>query len=85
METVSDGLARVACQHAFHRQGGKTCPGAQHPDHVTHGSINGSEPGVALVSKHAGRYPPAFVRAAVRTVKELSAKALRLHSDNVGC
>ena len=64
--------------HANMRSIGKTCPGARHPDHVTHRSISGSEPGLGLVSKHAGRYPPAFVRAVVRTVKELSAKAVGL-------
>lgn len=45
----------------------RTCPGQNDPKHRTHHSIAGSVPGVGSVSKFAGQYPSAFVKAVLKT------------------
>ena len=50
---------------------GRKCPGHRHPDHVNHQSVAGHWPTIGSISRHAGRYTPAFVKAVLRHVKEL--------------
>ena len=49
----------------------RVCPGKSDPRHASHQVIAGSVPGIGAVSKFAGMYPPAFVKAVLATVKEL--------------
>ena len=46
----------------------RVCPGPTHLQHAKHQPIQGSLPGVGSVSKLAGRYPPQFVRAVLKTL-----------------
>ena len=62
---------RLLVSHANMRCLGKRCPGPRVAEHVKHQVAQGSFPGVGSVSKEAGKYPPAFVRAVMRTVTEL--------------
>ena len=63
---------RLLVSHANMKCLGKRCPGQRDKAHVKHQKVEGSSPKVGPISVHAGRYPPAFVRAVLRTVKELS-------------
>ena len=74
---------RLLVSHEDMRGLGLKCPGVSHPKHETHLPIAGSFPGVGSVSKHAGKYPSAFVKAVLKTVKELPpTDVLVLHSDD---
>lgn len=44
----------------------RLCPGQSDPQHQFHHSIAGSIPGIGSVSKFAGRYPIAFVKAVLK-------------------
>lgn len=54
----------------------KKCPGEKHHQHCSHQPIAGSVAGVGSVSTLAGRYPPAFVKAVLRTVKTIRCSAV---------
>ena len=69
---------RLLVSHANTRCLGRRCPGQKDKDHMHHQRVEGSNPKIGQVSVHAGRYPPAFVRAVLRTVKELSAQSVCL-------
>ena len=74
---------RLLVSHDDMRGLGLKCPGACHPKHEKHLPIAGSFPGVGSVSKHADKYPSAFVKAVLRTVKELpTTDVLVLHHDD---
>ena len=62
---------RLLVSHSDMQVLAKTCPGPNDQRHRTHQSIAGSHPDVGSVSKFAGQYPPAFVKAVLDTVKEL--------------
>ena len=74
---------RLMVSHANMRELGRLCPGSKHPDHVDHLPIAGSHPSIGSISKHAGKYTSAFVKAVLKTVHELPATdVLVLHQDN---
>ena len=54
----------------------RLCPGSDDPRHAHHQVIAGTVPNVGPVSKFAGIYPPAFVKAVLATVKELQPTAV---------
>ena len=60
---------RLLVSHEDMRCLQRRCPGPTHADHTAHQPIQGSVPGVSSVSKLAGKYPPKFVRAVLRTLK----------------
>lgn len=57
--------------HADMLKLGRKCPGHHHPEHRQHQSIAGQWPQIGSISKHAGKYTPAFVKAVLRHVTEL--------------
>lgn len=60
----------------------RLCPGSDDPRHAHHQVIAGTVPKVGSVSKFAGIYPPAFVKAVLATVKELQPTAvLEVHAE----
>ena len=68
---IPDGLpilkrTRLLVSHANMKVLARQCPG--HPKHQV---VAGRHPKVGLVSKFAGQYPNGFVRAVLRTVKEV--------------
>ena len=61
----------------------KKCPGSNHHKHCQHQPIAGSFAGVGSISKFAGRYPIAFVKAVLRSVKTIQCSAvLSVQQDN---
>ena len=46
---------------------GRICPGQSDNEHKSHHPIAGSVPGVGSVSRFAGKYPSAFVKAVLKT------------------
>ena len=60
---------RLLVSHANMKVLGRQCPGkGVHPEHQI---VAGRHPEIGSVSKFAGQYPSGFVRAVLRTVKEL--------------
>ena len=62
----------------------RICPGQSDPDHRQHAVIAGSYPNLGPISKFAGRYPPAFVKAVLQTIPEVdhSCEVLQLTGDD---
>ena len=61
----------------------RKCPGDANPDHRVHQVIAGSHPRVGLVSKFAGQYPPAFVKAVMNTEPKFAPNpVLTVHHDH---
>ena len=73
---------RLLVSHENMKSLSRLCPGKFDARHVTHCPIAGSRPGIGQISKHAGKYPPAFVKAVLNTVTELpSSEMLVVHDD----
>ena len=73
---------RLLVSHADMRTLNRECPGKSDPRHHDHAVIAGSHPKVGSISKFAGQYPAAFVKAVLRTVTELPAvDQLVVHDD----
>ena len=62
---------RLLVSHADMQSLGKKCPGSENPKHRIHQPIAGYVSGIGRVSTHAGKYPAAFVKAVLASVKEL--------------
>ena len=66
--TLIQKATRLLVSHADMQRLRRRCPGPAQPEHARHQPVQGSVPGVRSVSQLAGRYPPQFVRAVLRTV-----------------
>ena len=69
---------RLLVSHANMRSLTRRCPGPA--VHSEHHPVAGSCPGIGSVSRFAGQYTAAFVRAVLRTVKELPASVCLIQS-----
>ena len=67
---------RLLVSHSDMTSLAKQCPGNNHKQHCKHHPIAGSVKGVGSISKLAGRYPPAFVKAVLRSVKTIRCSAV---------
>ena len=65
--TLIQKATRLLVSHAD-MQRLRRCPGPAQPEHARHQPVQGSVMGVRSVSQLAGRYPPQFVRAVLRTM-----------------
>lgn len=60
----------------------RKCPGDANPKHRQHQVIAGSHPSVGLISKFAGQYPQAFVKAVLNTEPKFrSTPVLTVHNE----
>ena len=74
---------RLLVSHADMEVLARTCPGANDHRHRVHQTIAGSHPSVGSISKFAGQYAPAFVKAVLDTVKELPRSDVLIVQDSI--